>query len=78
MPLVRGKLLLGLLVVSAWLIPHHFVAHAIRTDSALDHFLGYKVKRARNAPRFEPLDVILTDQFVTGTFEVKKAEIKKN
>jgi len=78
MPRVRGKVLLGLLLVSAWLIPHHFVARATQTGSLLDHFLGYEVERARHAPRFEPRDVILTDEFVTGTFEVKKAEQLQN
>jgi len=39
----------------------------------LDHFLSYKIKRSRGAPKFEKLEVTLTDQFESDVlFEVKK------
>ena len=39
-----------------------------------DHYLGYDVKETKGTPKFDKFDVDLTDQFVSGTFEVKKPE----
>jgi len=44
------------------------------TEVDIDHYLGYDIKETKETPEFEDIQVVLTDQFGTGVFEVKKPD----
>ncbi len=49
----------------------HIMAHPLVTH---EHFLSYQIKETKNTPKFDSIDVGLTDQFVSGDFKVKKIQ----
>jgi hypothetical protein len=47
-------------------------------DDEGDHYLSYEVKEMKGTLKFDKVNVNLTDQFETGTFEVKKLKALYN
>jgi len=56
----------------------NFGNQLIITPPEDDHYLAYKVKEVKNTPKFELLQVDLTDQFGTGIFNVTKPNMLYN